>query len=123
MGVFDVQMLYGRVSTQQPPQLLLIDLTEGRVLDEEREQGAAAVARAFVAEVCSFIDDDSSEAQTNAARALLEVLRDARAQGLRVNPGLPPALAEAPLPLAPAAVREAIAVEAMGLGLGLGGSG
>ena len=117
VGVFDVQMLYGRVGDSQ--QLLLIDLTEGRVLDEVSERDAASVARAFVAEVCSLL---SSEAQADAAQALLQVLRVARADGVRPNPALAAALAEPPLPLAPAAVQEAIAVEAMGfLDSGLGG--
>jgi hypothetical protein len=111
VGVFDVQMLYGRrpagpSSTTSEPQLLLIDLTEGRVLAQD-ETGAEA--RAFVAEVCSFIAaDDGGAAQARAAQALLEVLREARRQGVPVPPALAQALAEAPLPLAPTALREAI---------------
>ncbi len=71
---------------------------EGRLLDEEaRERGAgaaAAVARAFVAEVCSLIDGDSAAAQTRAAEAVLDVLREAREAGRRVDPALAQALAE-----------------------------
>jgi hypothetical protein len=71
---------------------------EGRVLeDEARERGAgaaAAVARAFVAEVCSLIDGDSAATQTRAAEALLDVVREAKAEGRRVNPALARALSE-----------------------------
>lgn len=110
VGVFDVQMLYGRRAaglSSNKPQLLLIDLTEGRVLTQD-ETGVEA--RAFVAEVCSFIAvDDGGAAQARAAQALLEVLREARRQGVPVPPALAQALAEAPLSLAPTALREAIA--------------
>lgn len=73
--------------------LLLIDLTEGKELGAGA--AAAAEARAFVAEVCSFIDADSPAAQTRAAEALRDVLRDARRDGgAVVHPALAAALAE-----------------------------
>lgn len=80
--------------------LLLIDLTEGRELSSHIGTAAneAAVARAFVAEVCGFIDADSAEAQRRAADALLAVLRetrDTRENGrISVSPALLTAVAE-----------------------------